>query len=108
MDPKRVNLDQVESIRISYPDQDKFLKGCYVGAGYTSNQGVINLNFVENIEIPADMSEEETEYHIMGVVLVEHFNMKKGMDLFGDRDETAVMKELQKIHDINTYKPMDA
>ena len=54
------------------------------------------------------MSEEDTEYHIMGVVLVEHFNMKKVMDLFGDRDETAVMKELQKIHDINTSKPMDA
>ena len=38
----------------------------------------------------------------MVVVLVEHFNTKKGIDLFGDRSDTAAMKELQKIHDINT------
>ena len=44
----------------------------------------------------------------MGVVLIEHFNTKKGIDIFGDRAETAVMKELQKIHDMNIYKQMDA
>ena len=44
----------------------------------------------------------------MGVVLIEHLNMKNGINLFGNRTETAVMKELQKIYDMNTYKPMDA
>ena len=34
--------------------------------------------------------------------------MKKGINIFGDRDDTSVMKKLQKIHDVNTYKPMDA
>ena len=44
----------------------------------------------------------------MGVVLIENFNIKKSINIFGDRAETAVMKELQTIHDMNTYKPMDA
>ena len=43
-------------------------------------------------EIPPDMSEEEIETHIMGVVLVDNFNMKKVIDIFGDRAETEAMK----------------
>ena len=54
------------------------------------------------------MPEEDIEAHTMGIVLVENFNMKKGIDIFGDMSETAVMKYLQKIHDINTYEPIDA
>ena len=54
------------------------------------------------------MTEEEINTHIIGVVLVEQYNMKKGLELFGDRGEKEVTKELQKIHDMNTYKPMDA
>ena len=38
------------------------------------------------------MSEEEIETHIMGVVLVDNFNMKKVIDIFGDRAETEAMK----------------
>ena len=44
----------------------------------------------------------------MGVVLIEIFIMKKGIDIFGKRAETAVMKYIQYIHDMNTYKQMDA
>ena len=40
--------------------------------------------------------------------MIDNFNMKKGIGIFGDRDETTVMKELQNIHDMNTYKPIDA
>ena len=43
-------------------------------------------------EIPPGMSEEEIEAHIMGVVLIENFNTKKGIDVFGNRAETTVMK----------------
>ena len=64
------------------------------------------MNFAENIETPPGMTEEETESYIMGVLLICHFNMKKGINLFGNRAKTAVMKELQKIHDMNTYKLM--
>ena len=49
------------------------------------------------------MYEEDIESHIMGVVMIENFNMKKGINIFGDMSETAVVKELQKIHDMNTY-----
>ena len=63
---------------------------------------MINVNFEENAETPPDMYEEDVKYHIRRVVTVDHFNMKKGIDIFGNRSETEVMKELQKIHYINT------
>ena len=107
--PGGVNLSQVESINIAYPDEDDFLKnGCHSGAGYKVKQGVINVNFSENAENPPAMTEEEINAHIMGVVLVEHYSMNKGLELFGECGEKAVTKEPQKIHDMNTYKPMYA
>ena len=39
------------------------------------------MNFVENVETPPVMSEEEIEDHIMVVVLIENFNMKKGIEI---------------------------
>ena len=44
----------------------------------------------------------------MVVVLVEHYNMKKGLELFGEIGDKVVTEELHKIHDMNTYDPMDA
>ena len=69
-------------------------------------QGVINVNFAKNAETLPIMSEEEIEAHIMEVMLIDHFNIEKGISIFGEKAETAVMEELQKIHDMNTYKPM--
>ena len=66
------------------------------------------MNSADNAEIPPGISEEEIEAHIMGVLMIEHFNIKKGIDIFDNRTETAVMKDLHNIHDMNTYKPMDA
>ena len=98
----------MESINISYPDKDDFFKnGFQSRAGYKVKQGVINVNFAENTENPPAMTKEEINAHIMGVVLVEHLNMKKVLELFGGRGEKAITKELQKIHDMNTYEPMD-
>ena len=54
------------------------------------------------------MIEEDINVHIMGAVLVEKYNTKKVLELFGERGEKAVTKELQKIHDMNTYDPMDS
>ena len=100
-------MAQIQSIGTSYPDINKLLKGCNAGYRYKAKQGLINLNLSDNAETPQCMSEEEIKTHIMGVVLINHFNTKKGINIFGDRSETAVMKELQKIHDMNTYKQMD-
>ena len=48
------------------------------------------------------MTEKKIYAHIVGVVLVEHYNIKKGLGLFNELGEKAVTKELQKIHDMNT------
>eukprot|EP00957_Ditylum_brightwellii_P064289 4878750-Ditylum_brightwellii.AAC.1 len=37
--------------------------------------------------------------HLLGVNLAQHYNLKKGLELFGDRVEIATTKELQQIHD---------
>ena len=105
--PGGVDLSQMESINIDYPDKNDFLKnGFHSGAGYQVKQGVINVNFAENAEKPPSITEEDINTHIIGVVLVEHYNMKNSLELFGERGEKEVKKELQKIHDMNTYNPM--
>ena len=107
--PGGFNLSQVESINIAYPGEGGFLKnGCHSGSGYKINQGVINVKFSENSDNPPDMTEEYINAHIVGLVRVEQNNMKKGLELFCERGEKAVMKELQKIHDMNTYELMYA
>ena len=54
------------------------------------------------------MTEYDINSHIMGVVLSEHYNMKNDLELFDERGEKAVTEELQNIHNMNTYEPMDA
>ena len=44
----------------------------------------------------------------MLVVLIDHFNMKKGINIFCDRADTALMKDINNIHDMKNYKLMDA
>ena len=52
-------MAQIESIGTSYPDENKLPQGCKVGSGHKKNQGVINVNFVENADTPPGMSEED-------------------------------------------------
>ena len=54
------------------------------------------------------MSEEDCDTHILGVLLAEHYSMKKAKELFGDRSDDAVMKELRQIHSYETYEPLKA
>ena len=44
----------------------------------------------------------------MGVVKAEHFSLKKGIKLFGDKAEDATTTELRAIYDMDTYEPLDA
>ena len=39
------------------------------------------MNFAEYAETPPGMPEEDIEAHIMGIVLIENFNMKKGIEI---------------------------
>ena len=67
-------------------------------------RGVINITFAEDESLLDAMTEEEIEAHILGAIMVEHYSMKKGTDLFNDQAETAVTKELKKINNTNIYK----
>ena len=40
--------------------------------------------------------------------MAEHFSLKKGIWLFGDKAEDATTTELRTIHDMCTYEPLDA
>ena len=46
--------------------------------------------------------------HLLGVILVQQYKLKKGLELFGDRAEAAPTKELQQIHYFGTYVPQHA
>ena len=36
--------------------------------------------------------------------MLEHYIMKKGIDLFGNQAKSTVTKEITKINNINTYE----
>ena len=44
----------------------------------------------------------------MGVILAQHFSLKKGIAIFGNKAEQATTAELQAIHDMGTYEPLNA
>ena len=51
------------------------------------------------------MLEQEIESHIIWVVLAQQYNLRKGLELFGDRAEAAVDVELSQIHSLNAFVP---
>jgi hypothetical protein len=74
--------------------------------------GVINLNMNTPVQVqtPDEGWEDDdslTEY-LLGVILVQQYNLKKGLELFGDKAEVATTKELQQIHNVGTYVPQEA
>ena len=75
----------------------------YRGAKFKMDHGVIHLNLGDSEAGPALMSEFEVDEHILGVILVQQFNLKKGLGLFGNKAEVATLKELKQIHDMGTY-----
>ena len=52
------------------------------------------------------MTEEECESHVVGLVLAQMYNLRKGTELFGERADEAVLTELTQIDDFKTYKPV--
>ena len=96
---------------------------CYRGTRYTLNEvmpfgdtpykmGVVNLNIDTPVQVQAPddgwADDDSLTEHLLGVILVQQYNLKKGLELFGDRAEAATTKELQQIHDFGTYVPQDA
>ena len=72
--------------------------------------GVINVNLDAPVKSPAIncMDDRSLDEHLLGVMLVQQYNLKKRLELFGDRYEEATKNELQQIHNFGTYIPMDA
>ena len=54
---------------------------------------------------PDKLSPEEIDSHILGVILANQYNLKKGKELFVDRCDKAVMDELSEIDGLETDEP---
>ena len=65
----------------------------------------INLVFDDNAPPPPELSPKEIDSHILGVILANQYNLKRGKELFGDRADEAVMAELSEIDGLKTYEP---
>ena len=40
--------------------------------------------------------------------MIHQYNLRKGLELFGDKAEAATVKELSQIHEMGTYVPLDS
>ena len=89
---------------------------CYRGNRYKLKDGVISVNLdtrappeMASHEFQAvGMDEVDTNVKILGVIMIHQYNLRKGLELFGDKAETATVKELSQIHEMGTYIPLDA
>ena len=76
-----VAFHQVSHLRVSEGDE---LKGQFAGARYNIKKGVLHFNFNEDTPCPTAMSEEQSDAHIVGVILAQQYSLKKGLKLFGE------------------------
>ena len=54
------------------------------------------------------MTEAHQDAHILVVILVQQYGFKKVIDLFGEKADAAVVKELTQIPKFETYEPIIA
>ena len=89
------------------PDDDRdCIDSQYAGAGYTTKQGVVHFNVGDDAPPIKNMTEEQSDAHIVGVIFSQNFSLKKGLELFGEKADAAVHKELSQIHKMDTYEPL--
>ena len=77
--------------------------------GHTPSQyadGVLNLNLGRDDDLPEPLTEEETQEHILGVIIANQYTQRKILELFGEKAEEANVKESKHIHDMDTYTPI--
>ena len=75
--------------------KDKIINQC-TGVGYGTKRGVINLVFHQNTPPQSNLSYEEIDSHILGVILANQYNLKTGKALFDKRANEAAMAELSE------------
>ena len=76
----------------------------YQGAGYSSRKGVINIEVDNDAPPPPAMTDEECESHVVGLCMATMYNLRKGAELFGDKADKSVMKDLVEIDEFETYQ----
>ena len=101
-----VGFLQIKIIRVEC-EMDR-IKNHFAGAGYSTKRGVINLQFDNDAPPPPDMTEANTDAHILGVIFVQQYGLNKGIELFGEKSDAAVVKELTQINELETYEPIMA
>ena len=72
--------------------------------------GVLNVNLDTPIQALDEgwQDDDNLKENFLGVILVQQYNLKKGLELFGEHTEEATTKELHQIHNFGTYIPQDA
>ena len=84
------------------------IKNQFATAGYSTKLGVINLQFDDDAPPPPKTTEAHTDAHILGVIFVQKYGIKKGIELFGEKAYAAVVKELTQIHKLDTSRGLSS
>lgn len=66
----------------------------------------LDLNTEKATNVRKSTANEVNDYVIH--VIMTQYSLKAGMKLFEERGEKATLKELQQLHDMKTFKPVDA
>ena len=113
-----------------YANQFGEVNLCYKGQRYLLHNGVVNVNCIRKPRVPEDWQppaqfadgvinlntlkqqwttkdDLDMDKHIIGIIMVHQYSLKKGIQLSGERAEVAAVKELKQIHDMETDTPMD-
>ena len=69
-------------------------------------QGVVNFIIDDDTLAPRAMSNEESDAHILGFIFAQHFSLNRGLNIFCDKVDVAMQKELLHIHAMDTYEPI--
>ena len=92
--------------RVKTDPEGAMLHDMYSGAGYSTKRGVINIQVNRAAPPPPAMTEEECESHVVGIVLAQMYNLRKGIEFFGESADEAVHTELTQVDEFETYQPM--
>ena len=67
--------------------------------------GIAHINV--SPKVSAKISQEDVEAHVLGIIMVQQFSLRAGIKKFGEKATESISKELQQIHDMGTYEPVD-